>query len=178
MTELETAIAENRAAADEFVATARALGPSGWTAAREEGAWSSAQIVEHVALAYEYSRDVALGTPGGGSVPRLLRPLLRRLVVDSTLKAGKVTRQGRAPATFRPSASPPGPSELILRLTTAVAAFEAAIRSGHPAGRHLLNHPAFGRVQTIDYVRLQAIHSRHHHAQLLAVLPAEAAARQ
>jgi len=171
MTELETAIAENRAAADEFVATARALGPTGWTAAREEGAWTSAQIVEHVVLAYEYSRDVVMGNPTGGSVPRLLRPLLRRLVVDSTLKAGRFTRKGKAPATFRPSASPPGPSELLDRLSKAVAGFEAAIRSGHPDGRHTVNHPAFGKVSTIDYVRLQAIHSRHHQAQLVAVLP-------
>src|SRR5262245_23880415 len=178
MTELETAIAENRAAVDEFVGTARALGPTGWTASREEGAWTSAQIVEHVTLAYEYSRDVALGTPAGMSVPRLLRPLLRRLVVDSTLKAGKFTRKGRAPANFRPSASPAGPSELIGRLTRSVAAFEAALRSGHPEGRHMLNHPAFGKVPTTDYVRLQAIHTRHHHTQLVAVLPAEAAARQ
>jgi len=171
MSELETAIAENRMAVDEFVATARALGPSAWTASREEGAWTSAQIVEHVALAYEYSRDVVEGTPSGGSWPRLLRPILRRLVVDSTLKAGKFTRKGRAPASFRPSASPAGPSELIDRLNRAVAAFEAAIRAGQPDGLPTLNHPAFGRMSTTDYVRLQAIHSRHHHAQLVAVLP-------
>src|SRR4051812_12250889 len=88
MTELETAIADNRAAVDEFLAAARALDAEAWTRARAEGAWTSAQIVEHLALAYEYSRDVVLGSPKGGSVPRLLRPLVRRLVVDSTLKAG------------------------------------------------------------------------------------------
>jgi DinB superfamily len=165
MTELETAIAENRAAVEEFMATARGLDTAAWDRPRTKGAWTPAQIVEHIVLAYEYSRDVVLGSATGG-VPWLFRPLLRRLVVDSTLKAGKFTRKGRAPAVFRPSDSPAPRSELLDRLHKAVGAFEAAIRSGHPEGRRTLNHPAFGTVPTIDYVRLQAIHSRHHRTQL------------
>jgi hypothetical protein len=166
MTELETAIAENRAAADEFVAAARALAPAAWTTSRAPGAWTPAQIVEHIALTYEYSRDVALGTPKGGSVPWLLRPLVRRLVVTSTLKAGKFTRKGKAPAVFRPSDSPASQAELTARVARAVSSFEGAIRSGHPEARRTVNHPAFGVVPTIDYLRLQAIHARHHRAQL------------
>jgi uncharacterized protein DUF1569 len=166
MTELETALADNRSAVDEFVTTARALGAAGWTRAREQGAWTSAQIVEHLALAYEYSRDVVLGNPKGQSAPRFLRPLIRRFIVDSTLKAGKFTRKGRAPGMFQPSATPGPPAEVIDRLTRAVAGFEADIRSGHPEARHHLTHPFFGKMSTIDYVRLQAIHARHHRAQL------------
>jgi DinB family protein len=165
MTELETAIAENRAAVGEFMASAQALDGPAWTRARAQGAWTPAQIVEHIVLAYEYSRDVVLGTATGG-VPRLFRPLLRRLVVDSTLKAGKFTRKGRAPAVFRPSDTPQAKSELLDRLHRAVAAFESAIRSQHPEARHTVTHPAFGVVPTVDYVRLQAIHARHHRAQL------------
>ena len=107
-----------------------------------------------------------MGTATGG-VPRLFRPLLRRFVVDSTLKAGRFTRKGRAPAVFRPSDTLWAKSELIDRLHRAVGAFEASIRSGHPAARHAVNHPAFGSVPTSDYVRLQAIHARHHRAQLV-----------
>jgi len=165
MTELETAIAENRAAVAEFMATAQSLTGSAWTRPRAAGAWTPAQIVEHIVLAYEYSGDVVKGTATGG-VPRLFRPLLRRLVVDSTLRAGKFTRKGKAPAVFRPSDTPAAKSELLDRLDRAVPSFESALRSNHPEARHTVNHPAFGVVPTVNYVRLQAIHARHHRAQL------------
>ena len=55
---------------------------------------------------------------------------------------------------------------LIARLSTAVTGFEGDIRSGHPAGRHTITHPFFGRMPTMNYVRLQAIHARHHRSQL------------
>jgi len=166
MTELETAIADNRAAAAEFVATARSVDAGMWNAPRAGGGWSPAQITEHVAIVYEYSRDIVIGTPPGGSLPRFLRPLLRRLVVDSTLKAGRFTRKGRAPAMFRPSPAALSTGEAIARLEAALAGFEGAIRSGHPEGRHYVTHPYFGRIPTRDYVRFQAIHTRHHRAQL------------
>lgn len=166
MTELETAIADNRAAVTDFLATARSLDTTRWTTPRAPGAWTPAQIVEHLALAYEYSRDVVLGAPKGGSAPRLLRPLLRRFIVDSTLKAGKFTRKGRAPAMFQPSPGGGSPATLMPRLEGALGEFEQAIRSSHPEARHALRHPFFGRMPTIDYVRMQAIHARHHREQL------------
>jgi len=166
MTELETRIADNRAAVAEFVVTARSIDPARWNAPRAGGGWSPAQIAQHVALVYEYSRDLVMGKPRRGSLPRFLRPLLRRIVVDSTLKAGRFTRKGRAPAMFQPSPAAPSAGEGIARLEAALASFEAAIRSGHPEGRHYVTHPYFGRIPTGDYVRFQAIHTRHHLAQL------------
>lgn len=166
MTELETRIADNRAAVDEFIATARAIDEQTWTRPRAADAWSPGQIVEHLALVYEYSRDLVLGTATGGGAPRILRPLARWFIVTRTLKAGKFTRKGRAPAMFRPSATPADSAVLTARLKKAVDAFEAGIRSGHPAGRHTLHHPFFGSMPMIDYVRLQAIHARHHRSQL------------
>jgi hypothetical protein len=67
---------------------------------------------------------------------------------------------------FLPSPTPPSPVQAIPRLEAALAGFEAAIRSGHPEGRHYVTHPFFGRIPTKDYVRFQAIHTRHHRAQL------------
>jgi hypothetical protein len=166
MTELETALADNRAAVDEFLVTARALTPAQWATPRAEGAWTPGQIVEHLALAYEYSADVVRGTAKGGAAPRILRPLFRRLIVDSTLKAGKFTRKGRSPSMFRPSATAPPASTIVPRLEAALSAFEAAIRSGHPEARHQVMHPFFGKVPMIGYVRMQAIHARHHRLQL------------
>ena len=168
MTELETQIADNRAAVEQFIATARGLDAAKWTAPRAEGAWSPAQIAEHLAIGYEYNRAVVKGTAGRG-VPAILRRLLRWFVVDSTLKAGRFTRKGRAPAFLRPTtATTPAPAaaDVLARLMTAVEGLEGDIRSGHPAGRHTVAHPYFGTLQTTDWMRLQAIHTRHHHDQI------------
>lgn len=168
MTELETQIADNRAAVEAFIATARGLDATKWTAPRAEGAWSPAQIAEHLAIIYEYNRTVVMGTAGTGA-PGFLRPLLRWFVVDRTLKAGRFTRKGKAPAIFRPAtavAAAPVAADVLTRLMTAVTGLEGDIRSGHPAARHTVAHPFFGTLQTTDWMRLQAIHTRHHHDQI------------
>lgn len=171
MTELETQIAGNRAAVEAFIATARGLDATKWTAPRAKGAWSPAQIAEHLAIVYEYNRAVVKGTAGKGA-PAILRRLLRWFVVDSTLKAGRFTRKGRAPAIFRPTtttAPAPLAADVLARLMTAVTGLEGDIRSGHPAGRHTIAHPFFGTLQTTDWMRLQAIHTRHHHDQITSL---------
>jgi len=166
MTNLETAIADNRTAVEEFVAAARSLDAAKWAAPRGEKQWSPAQITEHLAIIYEYNRKVMKGEAGRGA-PRFLQPLARWYIVDRTLKAGRFTRKGRAPAIFQPVAKTPAPaSELLARLTAAVAGLEADIRSGHPAGRHTVAHPFFGTINAVDWMTLQAIHARHHRSQL------------
>ena len=71
MTELETALADNRAAVDEFLAAARAIEPAAWAIPRADGAWSPGQIAEHLAIVYEYSRAMVMGEPKGE--PRRVR---------------------------------------------------------------------------------------------------------
>jgi hypothetical protein len=160
---LETSLADNRAAVDEFLAAARALDDRQWRTPRAEGAWSPGQIVQHVTIVYEYSRDVVRGTPSGGSLPRFLRPLLRRFVVDPMLKAGQATRKGRAPEMLRPAPTPPPAADGIARLEAAVTAFDDAVRATRGAD---VNHPFFGRMPATDYVRFQALHTRNHRRQL------------
>ena len=166
MTELETEIAGNRAAVEAFAATARSFDGAAWTTPPAPGAWSPGQITEHLALVYEYNRQVVHGTAKGLPFPLgvLLRPLLRRIVVDNTIRAGRFTRKGRAPSPFRPGAAPAAPVELVRRLRDAVDGFEADLRS-RPRSEHI-DHPVFGRIRVADWTRLQAIHARHHHAQL------------
>ena len=166
MTELETAIADNRAAVEEFIGRARGLDAAAWSASRGEGRWSPAQIAEHLAIVYEYNRKVVTGTAGRGA-PGFLRPLARWFIVDRTLQAGRFTRKGRAPGIFRPSPAPPGAPEVLARLTKAVKGLESDIRSGHPDARHTVAHPFFGTLPTIDFLRLPAIHARHHRSQLI-----------
>lgn len=165
MTELETAIADNRAAVEEFIERARRIDAAVWPVPRGEGKWSPAQIAEHLAIVYEYNRKVVTGDAGGGA-PRFLQPLARWFIVTRTLKAGRFTRAGRAPGIFQPSATPNAAPEVIARLTKALSGFESDLRSGHPEARHTVRHPFFGPLPTIDYLRLQAIHARHHRSQL------------
>lgn len=165
MTELETAIADNRAAVEEFIERARRVDAAKWQTPRGEGLWSPGQVAEHLAIVYEYNRKVVTGTAGAGA-PRFLQPLARWFVVTKTLNAGRFTRKGRAPKFFQPSSSPAAAAAVLERLSKALAGFESDIRSGHPEGRHQVRHPFFGPMPTIDFLRLQAIHSRHHRSQL------------
>jgi len=162
---LEAAVADNHEAVTEFVASARALTAQQWTTPRAPSKWTPAQIAEHLAITYEYGVTLAKGEAKGG-IPFFLKPLARRMVVDSTLKAGRFTREGRTPKMFEPSAVPPAASVVLARLERALGDFERAIQTGLPESRETLNHPFFGRLATTDYLRLQAIHSRHHQAQL------------
>jgi hypothetical protein len=165
MTEIETALADNRAAIEEFVAAARGVDSAAWSRPRGEGKWTAAQIAEHLAITYEYNRKVITGTAGKGA-PAFLRPLARWFIVTRTLKAGTFTRKGKAPKIFQPTAAPPAAPVVLDRLARAVAGFESDIRSGHPEARHTVAHPFFGTLPTVDYLRLQAIHTRHHRSQL------------
>ena len=163
MTQLETSLADNHAAVEEFMATARSLDARQWSTPRAEGAWSPGQVVQHVTIVYEYSRDVARGAPSGGSLPGFLRPLLRRFAVDPALKAGQFTRKGRSPGFLQPAATSAPQAEAIPRLEKALREFEDAIRASNGAD---VNHPFFGRMTAANYLRFQAIHTRHHRRQL------------
>jgi len=165
MTEIETAIADNRAAVEEFIAAARGIDAAKWGTPMAEGKWSPAQIAEHLAIVYEYNRKVVTGTAGKGA-PKFLQPLAKWFIVTRTLKAGAFTRKGRAPGIFQPTNTPAAAASLLTRLAAALAGFENDIRSGHPEARHNVAHPFFGTLPTVDYLRLQAIHARHHRSQL------------
>ena len=171
MTDLETQIADNRAAVDEFMAAARAIDTATWATPRAEGAWTPAQIAEHLAIVYEYNRTVVTGT-APSPIPRLVRPLIQRfarsMIVDNTLKAGRFTRKGRAPGMFQPSTAPPPCGEILARLDAAVRGLESDLRSHHPEVSHTIAHPIFGTLPTANWIRLQAIHARHHRAHLPA----------
>jgi hypothetical protein len=112
---------------------------------------------------------VATGT-ALSPIPRLVRPLVQRLaramIVDGTLKAGRFTRKGRAPGIFQPPATAAPPADVLARIDAAVRGLASDIRSGHPEARHTVAHPIFGRLRTTDWLRLQAIHVRHHRSQL------------
>jgi hypothetical protein len=163
MPDLQTALQANHQAVQEFLASARALPAERWDRPRAEGKWSPGQIAEHLALAYETGGDVLHGRSPGNAPPRFLRPLIRTLLLKPVLWLGRFPTASKAPAVMRPGSSPAPAPVLLGRLEAAVAAFESAARELRGP---TVDHPAFGRLPIVDLVRLQEIHTRHHHLQL------------
>ena len=166
MASVKSTIADNRDAVDAFIATARTVPPSAWTTPPAPGKWSPGQVTEHVAIAYERSREILNGKFSGRSMPRALRPLIRILAFNPIIRTGRFRPGVKAPAPFQPTASPASITDLAARLRGAAAAFEADVETAAEEGRTTVNHPFFGRVAIVDYARLQAIHTRHHAQQL------------
>jgi DinB family protein len=174
MATVKSTIADNRDAVDAFIATARAVPPSVWTTPPAPGKWSPGQVTEHVAIAYERSREILNGKFAGRSMPRPLRPLIRIFAFQPIVRTGRFRKGVKAPAPFQPTASPASITDLAARLRAAAAAFEADVETAAQQGRTTVDHPFFGRVAIVDYARLQAIHTRHH-SQQLGVSPESAA---
>ena len=163
MADLAVSLRTHRQAADTFLADARSVPAAQWNQPRAPGKWSPGQVVEHVTLAYEANRNVVRGVPVGATAPRLLRPLIRRFLLDPVLRRGRFFPGSKSPKIFRPSSPPPAPAELVGRLEAAVKGFEADAAGARDV---TLDHPFFGRLPLADFVRLQEIHTRHHNGQL------------
>lgn len=172
MSEFDSTLADDRKALAGFLDAARRIPVAAWTSPRGPGKWSPAQIAEHVALSYELSLAAMRGAFPGAAAPTLVRPLIRTFFLQPVLRNGRFKTGGKAPAAFRPSPAP-GPAEVVLpRLEAAVGAFEQALKAEVAAGHPSMNHPFFGKVSLVDYLRLQVIHLNHHRNQLPAVAAA------
>jgi hypothetical protein len=164
MAGLQTVLSTHHQAVEAFLAAARAIPALQWSQPRLPGKWSPGQVAEHIALAYEVNRGVLHGRAAAASAPRLLRPLIRRFALQPVLRRGRFIPGSKSPKVFRPSTSPAAPAVLLDRLQAAAAGFEADALA---AGVTTIDHPFFGRLPLVDFVRLQEIHTEHHRGQLL-----------
>jgi hypothetical protein len=163
MADLQTALHHQHQAVDAFVAAARAVPATRWGQSRAPGKWSPGQVAEHLALAFEVNRGVLHGTAPGAAAPRFLRPLLRRFLLNPVLRRGRFFPGSKSPKVFQPGAAPTAPAVLLDRLQATAAAFE---RDAGAIRGDTIDHPFFGRLPLVDFVRLQEIHAQHHRAQL------------
>lgn len=165
MAELEPALREDGDAVQAFVAHARAVGRDRWTAPRAPGKWCAGQVAEHVALTYEAGKATLRGESKEPGMPRWVRPLLRLFFFNKVLKTGKFPG-AKAPKRFEPAAQPAAADAGLERLESAATGFaEAARRAGGTEGA-MCDHPVFGRIRVVDYVRLVRLHTLHHEKQL------------
>lgn len=163
MSDLAAAIGENRAQVEHFVATVLAE-RGAWTTPVRPGKWSPAEVCEHIVLSYRKTvalvRGDAAGYPEG---PRLLRPLLRRVLMNRVIKRGAFMGRAKTFEALTPGDVTARPNDGVERLREAVAECETALRA---LGQTPVEHPMFGAVPAADYLRFLAAHTRHHRSQL------------
>ena len=168
MTDLRTALDAHHQAVEGFLAVARTVAPSSWNKPRAPDKWSPGQVAEHVTLAYEVNRGVLRGGISAVAAPRLLRPLIRGLLLRPVLRRGRFIPGSRSPHAFRPGPAPASQPVLLERLQAAADAFEKDARD---LGAPTIDHPFFGNLALVDFIRLQEIHTNHHRGQIPTAQP-------
>ena len=160
VSELTPDLAHARTAIDAFLDAAE-RSADGWDTPVGPGKWTPAQIVEHVARAFEEAakdmhgeRSRMMQVPGPFQF--LTRIMFRRVIREDSLFRAKTN------SAMNPADGPADPAAGRVRM-------EAAWRDFHEARLRVTGHArsrVFGRVGIEDYVRFQAIHALHHMAQL------------
>jgi hypothetical protein len=166
MSDIENIIAENREAAEHFMATARAVPKEKWEQPVGPGKWSPAQIVDHIAVTTEVALKAINGDPSMGSIPKFLRFIPRKLGFDPTIRKGRFPEKQRGPAIFAPSTGHPAYEASAAKLERAMVALETHVRNLMAENKHSFEHTFFGRVSIADYVRFGTLHIEHHERQL------------
>lgn len=156
----------NRRSITEFVTLARSVAASAWNAQPVPGKWSPAQVTEHVALAYEKTRELLQNPGTQRGAPALLRPVIRFLYVRPILKTGKFPSGGKAPKQFHPVAADQPIDALCQRLEQAATGLESDLEAMQRQGKNAFTHPIFGLISLPDALQFQAFHTTHHRRQL------------
>jgi uncharacterized damage-inducible protein DinB len=162
----QAGMAEHRQAVTQFLKTAEGLSSADWERPRAPGKWSPSQVVEHLALTYEISRDMLDGRYPDRAAPRLARPFLRTFFLKPTLKRGHFGKPVKTLPPFEPAEVPIEVQLHAARLRAAASAFETDLEAAALSGTSTFEHPFFGKTSLTDYLRFQVIHTNHHRQQL------------
>jgi hypothetical protein len=163
MAAINDVLAANRAAVLDLVAAAERSAAT-WTTPRAPGKWSPCQVVEHVARGLEEAVNVVSGAPSIPMPPAFLRPLAR-LFFYRILKKDTFPKGFKAHKAMNPTSGPATPAEARVRLEAALARFDQECRRRVASGQHVVS-TGFGTVSVEDFVRFNAIHTRHHCKQM------------
>lgn len=120
--------------------------------------------MEHVARGLDEGANVVSGAPSIPMPPAVLR-LVARLFLYRILKKGVFPNGFKAHKAMNPASGPATPAEARVRLEGAYARFDQECRRQAASGQHLVS-TGFGTVSVEDFVRLNAIHTRHHCKQV------------
>ena len=163
MADVNDALAANRAAVLDLVSAAERSAPT-WTTPRAPGKWSPSQVVEHVAGGLDEGANVVSGAPMISMPPAFLRPLAR-LYFNRILKKGVFPAGWKSHKALDPVTGPATPAQARVRLEAALARFDQECRRLVASGQHVVS-TGFGTVSVEDFVRFNALHTRHHCKQM------------
>jgi hypothetical protein len=163
----ETRREELRSAVERFLESAAAVEDARWTLPTQPDKWSPAEIGEHLVLTF----DAVLRELGGGVGMRLRLGWWRRLYIRARylrplLAEGRFPEPSPAVREVRPTGPARCKAELVQVFRERARAFDEGIAAAHEKGRFRMTHPFFGRLGTLDSVRLVAVHIEHHRKQL------------
>ena len=163
MADVNDVLAANRAAVLDLVAAAERSAAT-WTTPRAPGKWSPSQVVEHVARGLDEGANIVSGAPTLPMPPALLRPLAR-LFFNRILKKDAFPSGFKSAKPLNPTSGPATPAEARVRLEGAFAMFDQECRKRIASGQHVVSS-GFGTVSIEDFVRFNALHTRHHCKQM------------
>jgi hypothetical protein len=159
-----------------FLATANKVPEARWRELRADGGWSPAQVVLHVAQAYEVGGS-ALRGEGPGMVRLLPRPVAffaRNVGLRIMLWRRKFPSGARAPREVVPSAMEAheiGKDDLMARLRRSVDSLLPLLIAGiDDPGKPRFTHAYFGVLPARQVLRLISEHTRHHEGQLARMI--------
>lgn len=162
MADFNDELAANRAAVIDLIAAAERSAAT-WTTPRAPGKWSPSQVVEHVARGLDEGANIASGAPSIPMPPVVLR-LVGRLFFYWILKREAFPTGFKAHKAMNPASGPATPAEARVRLEAAFARFDQQCRRRAASGQHVVSY--LGTVSVEDFVRFNAIHTRHHCKQM------------
>lgn len=163
----DEAMAAHALEVEAIAAAAARVPPELWTAPRETGKWSRAEVLQHLVLAY----DVLLGELRGGSGMKVRTKFLQRwmlrLVLVPRILAGKgFPERAPAPKEVRPQSVETDRGRALATFRERAAEFVAAMeetRSVNP--RQRLTHAYFGAFSLGDALTMAVRHLQHHRTQ-------------
>lgn len=148
------------------------IDPAGAARRPAEGKWCLAEVVEHLALAYEGTvkgmrRVLAAGAPM--STPPSPRQRLFKFII---VRVGYFPTGREAPRQVVPRGV--ALEEAVGRAHAALDALDAALNDAAArfgARRMLMNHPILGAFSVQDWRRFHRVHTSHHARQLRRLRP-------
>ena len=160
------AVEEHRDAVRRFVATAEGLAPDAWTRPRAPGAWTPAEIAEHLVLSYETALGELAGGPG-------IRPratgwrqrLLRWVLLPHILFHRSFPVRAVAAREIRPTGTHTDRGAVLARMRELAARMERELDAARVSGA-VVTHPYFGGLPATRTLRFLAVHVEHHLRQL------------
>ncbi|MGH7568105.1 MAG: DinB family protein [Gemmatimonadales bacterium] len=131
------------------------------------GKWTSAQIVEHLAIALDTSSHVFEDRRARDPMHRRPRTWKERLAYAFILGLRWFPPGRKAPAQSTPT-DHPDPTAVVARFRTGVERFLALEKLLLPARRYdlFVKHPRLGDLNLEEWMRFHVVHSRHHAKQI------------